>query len=189
MHVAVTGMLVIAIIVIGVRETRISGDKACSHPQRAHRLDHEHGKVATAPAAKLQCKMRVLDTFFMPCHMGEVFFYGSVQLYKKRMGIGWFIDAQHRADPLIQLAMPFQGLPLEERGEGRHVLRPIDERVGSGKTLDFHVDDVGWEVIEPNGTIKAKHLSSARKARSGDVVAEDILRPAEIGRLRTDLEP
>jgi hypothetical protein len=43
-------------------------------------------------------------------------------------------------------------------------------------------------MIEPNGALEAKRLSPAGKARDGYMVAEDILRPPQIGRFRTDLE-
>ena len=33
------------IVVVVVRDMQISGDKACGHPKRAYRLDHEHGEV------------------------------------------------------------------------------------------------------------------------------------------------
>jgi hypothetical protein len=84
MHVAAAGIVIIVV----VREIQISRDKPCGHPKRAHCLDHEYGKVATAPAAKVQCEKRVLNTLFMPGHMSEGLLDGSVQLHKKRTRTG-----------------------------------------------------------------------------------------------------
>ena len=84
--------------------------------------------------------------------------------------------------------MRVQGLPFDEMDEIRQVPRIVGERIGAGKILDIHVDNVGRGMIETNGAVEAKRLGPAGEARDGNMVAEDILDPPQIGRFRSDLE-
>jgi hypothetical protein len=43
-------------------------------------------------------------------------------------------------------------------------------------------------MIEPNGALETKRLGPPDETRDGNMVAEHILRPPQIGRFRTDLE-
>jgi hypothetical protein len=76
--------------------------------------------------------------------------------------------------------IPIRGLPPDEGGEVGHVLRPIGERIGAGKIFNFHVDDVGREMVEPNGALETKRLGPPDETRDGNMVAEHILRPPQI---------
>ena len=80
-------------------------------------------------------------------------------------------------------------MPLDERGEIRQVPRIVDEWIGAGIILDIHVDNVGRGMIETNGAVEAKRLGPAGEARDGDMVAEQILDPAQTRRSGRDFEP
>jgi hypothetical protein len=44
-------------------------------------------------------------------------------------------------------------------------------------------------MIDTNGAVETKRLGPPGEARDGNLVAEDILCPPQIGRFRTDLKP
>src|SRR2546425_227203 len=93
--------------VVGVvcLDMQISRDKACGHPKRAHRLDHEHGEIATAPASDLEGEERVLNPLLMPGHMGKGLLDGPGQIHKERTRVDRSTLAQQRAEPLIELVI------------------------------------------------------------------------------------
>ena len=85
--------------------------------------------------------------------------------------------------------MRVQGLPFDEMDEIRQVPRIVDEWIGAGKILDIHVDNVvSRGMIEANCAVEAKRLGPAGEARDGNMVAEDIPDPPQIGRSWSDLE-
>ena len=174
--------------VVVVRDMQISGDKACGHPKRAHSLDHEHGKVATAPASNPESATRVLNPLLMPGHVDEGLLDCPGQTHEKRTRVGRSTRAQEALHPLVELVIGVRGVPFDEAKEIRHVLRPVDERIGAGKILDIHITNIGRGVIETNGAVEAKGLGLASKARYSDTVAEDILDPPQIRWFGSDLE-
>jgi hypothetical protein len=124
----------------------------------------------------------------MPGHMGKGLLDGPGQIHKKRTRVDRSTLAQHRADPLVELMIRIRRVPFDEADEVRHVLRPVDERIGTRKILYIHVENVGRGMIETTGTFEAEHLGAAGEARDGNVVAEDIPDPPQMGRFRSDLE-
>src|SRR5260221_904889 len=52
--VRVAAVRIAAAPVVAIAGAQISGDEACGHPEGAGSIDHQHGKVTTAPASECQ---------------------------------------------------------------------------------------------------------------------------------------
>src|SRR5271155_625852 len=65
--VRVTAAHIASVVVTG--DVQISGDEACRDTKGAHRLDHQHGKVTTTPAAEFESLQRGLNALLMSAYV------------------------------------------------------------------------------------------------------------------------
>jgi hypothetical protein len=58
--------------------------------------------------------------------------------------------------------------------------------MGPGKILDIGCAEASRRVVDMNGAFEAKPRGPICETGGGDMIAEDILRPVQLGRLRRD---
>ena len=165
---------------------QISGNEPRGDSKRAQRRDHEHRKVATAPARELQGPDRVLDTLLVPRHVLEGPLDGLRHVDEKLVGVGRSVLAEERGGPAIE-----PGVRRQRRDEAREtgpIFRRVGKRMGPGKILDIGCAEVGRRVVETHGAFEAKLRGAIRETGGRDMIAEDILRPGQLARLGRDFE-
>ena len=60
--------------------------------------------------------------------------------------------------------------------------------MGPGKILDIGCAEASRRVVDMNGAFEAKPRGPICETGGGDMIAEDILRPVQLGRLRRDFQ-
>ena len=173
-------------VVVVIGKMQISGNEPSGYSKRAQRCDHEHRKVPTASAPKLQGPDWIPGPLLMPGDVFEGPPDGLGHVDKKLVGVGRSVLAEEPASPTIEF-----GGRGQRRDEGRKV-RPIfhgvGKRMGSGKILDIGCAEVSRRVVDANGALEAKLRSPFGETDDGDMIAEGIPRPGKLARLRRDFE-
>src|SRR6266853_3151093 len=169
-----------------IADLQISGDEARRHPERAHGLDHQHGKVATTPASECECLRRGLDALRIPAYVLEGSLDAGCQVVQKREGIGRPIVSQKCSSPALDLAVRVDRLSFDEADQIRHFFRAVDERTGAGELLDIEVANVCGRMIKTNRAVEPKLLGTGREAHDVHIVVERVPRPANACRCRGD---
>ena len=76
------------------------------------------------------------------------------------------------------------GTRRDEARETGPIFRRVGKRIGPGKILDIGCAEAGRRVVETNGAFEAKLRGPVRETGGRDMIAEDILRPGKLARLR-----
>ena len=93
--------LTVIIVIIVVGKMHISGYEPRGDSKRAHRRDHEHRQVATAPAPELQGPDRILGTLLVPRHVFEGPSDDLRHVDEKLVGVGRSVLAEETGGPAI----------------------------------------------------------------------------------------
>src|SRR5216684_1411655 len=173
-------------VAIALRDVEIARNEAPGETQRTHRLHHQDGEVAAGATAELQRQQRVLHSFLMARDIGEALPYGVGDGGQQLMGVGWPVPAQELARPAVELVIGVEVLPLDAADEVGHLLGAVGERIGAGVLVDAKSGRIDRRMVETNGADEAQLLGAATEARDGDAIAEDVVYPAQIRRLRRD---
>jgi len=104
------------VAVIG--DVQISRHEACGHPEGAHSIDHQHGKVTTAPTSECQSLDRRLNTLLMPAYVLEGPSDALCEVDQKLVGIGRPILSKKGSSPLPDLAIRVERLSFDQIDQG-----------------------------------------------------------------------
>jgi hypothetical protein len=105
------GMGVAAATVVA-GDVQIPGDEARCHPEGTGGIDHQHGKVATAPASECQSLERGLNALLVPSCVPEGPSNAMGEVDQKLARIGRPIPVQKCSSPSLDLAIRVERSPL-----------------------------------------------------------------------------
>src|ERR1700730_16343824 len=109
-------------VVVVIAEVEIAGYEPRGDAQRAERRDHQHRKVATAPARKAQRAHRTLGPMLVPRHVPEGAVDGPRHVAKKLASVGQSVRGQKRFGPAGE---PGVATVEEVTGEAGRVLHGV----------------------------------------------------------------
>ena len=140
-------------------------------PERAHRRDHEHRQVATAPAPELQGTDRILGTLLVPRHVLEGPSDGLRHVDEKLVGVGRSVLAEE-IDTGVRRQRRYEACQTGS------IFRRIGKRMGPGKILDIDCNrSPGSETNYGYRSRRTRNASSrtasTRRARSTSVEGAD----------------
>jgi hypothetical protein len=78
--------------------------------------------------------------------------------------------------------------PFDERQKMQQVLGAVDKRIVAAKIRHVRIEKFSWGMLQTKAAIEAKCGGSAGEVRDSHLVAEDILVPPKVGRLRSNRE-
>src|SRR5580700_5036953 len=136
------------IVVVIIGQMQISGHEASGNAAAAKRRYHEHGKVTTTAAAKIERADGRLDTLLVPRDVLEGPPDGPRHVAEQRVRVGGAVVAEERSTPAIDRGMRRQR--RDEKFETGPIFRRIGKRIGAGKIRYIGGAKAGRRMVETN---------------------------------------